>query len=576
MAAARHREPAPESAAPAEEFAAATPLRALFAPAYRRFTLAAVAAGGLSAVALACAPLAQRMLIDCVNRHDADGALRGTIYLAAAFALLFLGSTANRLLRFRLVVEVRCRVKSAIFRRLLGMPESFLRSRGSGYFFNRLQSDSGEVVGFCGGGALAQFVDLQKFLFAFGALAALNWRCAALTVPFLCFHVLVYRICRRRQYRLGHRMQEYNAAEGYRMQEFLSGHTTLKTHTGAAEEASREVTRGFDRWRAIASLRLLLENRFQLLVRLPELCFCAGIALYGIRRSLDGVWSLGEVWALLLLTHQLFGPLRSLSAARFQMQTTQAAWERLRSLYHAEPERDPGDGEAKLLPPRALLGDIEFSHVDFSYPGGAPLLRDLSFTVRGGELLFLTGSNGSGKSTILLLLMRLYQPAAGSISVGGTPIDNFAAAPYRARLGFLNQTPEFFPGTIRDNLLLGGKHDDGEIMELLRRISSEEIVLRRPGGLDAPVEERGGNLSGGEKMRLALARELLRDTDILLLDEAAAGLDFEARKNFYALLPRLRGSRTVIAVLHGEVPPDLAEIPMLHLERAAAESSVLR
>ena len=548
----------------AGEFAAKTPLQALFGSAYRRFSLPVLFVGVVTAAVLAVAPLAQRRLIDSANAGLREETVRSAVILFGLFALVFVGGTINTLLRFRLGVELRFRMQSAIFRRLLGMPENLLRNRGSGYFFNRLQNDSAEVVRFCAGNALQQHEDLLKFLFAFAILAMQKWQCALLTIPFLLIHSAIYHRYRIRQYRLGHRIQECSAAEGFRMQEYLSGHATLKTHS-AVEAASRKIDRGFARWRAIAYLRLFLENRFRFFLQLPEMVFCGGVVVLGLLRVLDHAWTLGELWALLMLIRQVFAPMRRIGLARFQMQSACAAWDRIRSLYFAG---EPGD-RAAALPCRNLRGDIVFSGIDFSYRKDSPLFRGLSLTVRSGDLCFLTGANGSGKSTLLLLLLRLYHPAAGSITIGGAPIDGFESGSYRSRIGYLGQTPEFFPGTIRDNLLLGAVRSDDEINAELARLNCDEIVARRPGGLDAPVEERGGNFSGGERLRLALVREMLRDTDILLLDEAAANLDFEARAHFYSLLPRLRGSRTIIAVVHGEVPPELADEPVFRLPSPA-------
>ena len=553
------------AAASGAEFAAKTPLGAVFSPAYRRFSLTVLFFGIVTAAALAAAPLAQRMLIDSANAGLREETLRSAVALIVLFALVFVCGTLNTLLRFRLGVELRFRLQSAIFRRLLGMPEDLLRSRGSGYFFNRLQNDSAEVVRFGAGNALQQYEDLLKFLFAFAILSVQKWQFALPAIPFLLLHAAIYHRYRIRQYRLGHRIQERSAAEGFRMQEYLAGHATLKTHD-AVEAASRRIDEGFARWRAIAFLRLFLENRFRFLLQLPELAFCGGVAAFGVLRVLDHAWTLGEVWALVVLIRQVFAPTRRIGLARFQMQSACAAWDRIRNLYRAGG--DTG-ADAAETPCRALRGDIVLSQVDFAYREDTPLFRGLSLTVRGGDLCFLTGANGSGKSTLLLLL-RLYRPSAGAITIGGVPVDRFESGSYRARIGYLGQTPEFFPGTIRENLLLGAVRSDEEIHAELARLNCEELVARRPGGLDAPVEERGGNFSGGERLRLALVREMLRDTDILLLDEAAANLDFEARAHFYSLLPRLRGSRTIIAVVHGEVPPELAAEPVFRLPDPAA------
>lgn len=536
---------------------ASSPLRALFGKPYWRFAGAVLGIETVAAVCCALSPVVQRSLIDGVNAADRARTFYSAAVLGGLLLVIMLGRTGSYLLRYRLGVEARCRIKSAVFHQLAGMPEDLLRDRGSGYFFNRMQSDSMAVVQFYSGNGMLQFADLLRFGFAYAVIFWMNGMWACLLLPFLLLQYGIFCQYRKKQYRLGCRIQECTAAERFRMQEYLSGHTTLKTHS-ALTEAGRKLDQGFSRWRALAFQRLFHENRFRIFLEMP-LYFCCGVVgICGLQLILQQQWTLGGLWAMLLLIRQVFAPSQRLAMARFQMQGVQASWDRLRQLENRSGAEAGGECTG-------LHGDIVFSKIDFGYTPDQPLFQDFDLTIREKSLFLLTGGNGSGKSTLLLLLLRLFESQKGEISIGGVPIGRWAAGPYRSRIGYLGQTPEFFPGTIRENLLLGSAAaDDAGIMAVLKMLQSDGIVTQRPQGLDAMVRERGGNLSGGEKVRLALARELLRDTDILLLDEPAANLDYDARQQFYSLLPQLQGKRTVIAVIHDR-PEVLAGCPGLTL-----------
>ena len=548
--------PAP-SAGEEAVFRHASPLRELWATPFRRFAFWVVLLEGAAVLAGCVSPLFQRTLIDAVNagrRHlaaTAVGAIGGLLVLE------FAARSVAAWIRSQLAVECRTQLKSAMFRRLLTLPESFLRGRGSGYFFNRLQADLAEVSAFLSGAGLALWPQLLRVAVTLAMLAWIDFRCVLWALPFLGWQWLIVRRYRRRQYRLSHRLQECVAAERHVMQEYLAAHTVFKSHAASAA-AQRRIDRGFGRWRQLMGRRIRNERSFQVWLQLPVWFGCGSLALYGVHQVLEHVWTLGGVWALLRLLMMAFAPVRAIGGDFFRMQSSLAAWERLRDLYRHQAEPDAG-GEA----PVRLGGDVAVCDLTFGYEPGKPVLQKISFTVPERSLCFLLGENGSGKSTLLMLLLRLYEPWSGSVTIGGAPIEGFPLAGYRARIGYLGQSPEFFPGTLRENLLLGGSADDAAILEALRVLKSENVVLRRPGGLDAPVSGRGDNLSGGEKLRLALARELLRDTDLLLLDEPAASLDCEARQHFYALLPALCGRRTVIAIVHD--PPEGLAFPVYRL-----------
>jgi len=493
-------------------------------------------------------PLWQRQLLDMVNSRQTRLALIALAVVAAMQLAVFAISMAERWLYGVLRVRLTQIMKQDVFRHLLQLPEDFLRSRGAGYFFNRVQADISEVLVFVYYGAIGLWGTALSLCLSLFLLWRLEWRCAVLVLPFLLLQVVVCLCFRQRQYRLSKQIQENVATERYVMQDFLSQHSMLKTHV-ASQEAGSRIEDGQKHWGDLVQTRLKNENWFRLWLQLPIWLCRSVVAVIGICLVSRGQDTLGNVWAILLLLSQVFAPARMISDLFVRGQASRAAWTRLKQLLLEATEDEPRNCQEPV--PDRLQGDVVLSALRFNF-GDRELLKDVNLRVPQGTLCFIVGKNGSGKSTLLSLLLRLYSPLSGSITIGGRAVKDFPLAAYRSRIGYVGQQPSFLCGTVRDNLLLGNprKCSDEEIWTVLRRLDSETVVSQRSGALSATVAEGGSNFSGGEKLRLTLARELLRDTDVLLLDEPAAALDPQSRQVFYRLLQKLPGSLTVLAVVH--------------------------
>ena len=216
----------------------------------------------------------------------------------------------------------------------------------------------------------------------------------------------------------------------------------------------------------------------------------------------------------------------------------------------------PLPASPQLVPTR-LTGGIEFDHVTFSYPGGTgPAVENLNLSIRSGELIALVGENGAGKSTLVKLLLRFYDPAHGSVRIGGIDLKDVDPQTLRSRIGVLFQDYASYELTVRENVVMGrpdGKVDDERVMEALRDARSEWLLRKMPKGLDAKVGrlfEGGHDLSGGEWQRLALARIMYRDADIWILDEPTSSLDPEAEAGIFAELKENLRGRIGIVISH--------------------------
>jgi len=538
-----------------------------FAAGLRRYSIPIVAAEALAVIFAAAGPLVQKYMID-----GTAFTLNWKVFYAAALLAVLMGGQfvlrgLGRFMRGLLGVEVRKNLKSTIFRHLLALPEDFLRSRGAGYFFNRIQHDINEISSFVSGNALLLFSETLKLILSMLICFYLDWRCGVLLIPFLLLQIFCCYLFRQRQYMLSRKLLECTAVERHVMQEFLASHRTLKSHA-AEVNAGERIDSGLSRWGDLMRSRLKNENIFLACVQLP-VWFCGGIILVsGLYMVMLKQTTLGEVWALLLLMNMVFAPARSLGAIFIHKQTAEAAWERLMELRQQEVEDDVEEsGRINLA------GDIIFKKICFAYDNKRDILKNLDLCVPWRSGVFLCGANGSGKSTLFSLLLRLYKPQAGSISVNGRDIVEYPLSSYRERIGYIGQYPEFIDGTVRENLLLGRKNiSDEKIMELFRQLECADLIERQAEKLDYRVAERGENFSGGERLRLVLVRELLRDTDWILFDEAAANLDLAGRQNFYALLQKLPGDKGVIAIVHDV--PENSNWPVLNLSELQNNNTI--
>ncbi|MEP7275986.1 MAG: ATP-binding cassette domain-containing protein [Betaproteobacteria bacterium] len=201
--------------------------------------------------------------------------------------------------------------------------------------------------------------------------------------------------------------------------------------------------------------------------------------------------------------------------------------------------------------PDKLRGDIVFDHVAFAYDAEAPVLRDVSFRIASGQVIGLVGGTGSGKSTIVSLIPRFYDPTAGTITLDGRNLADYQVHPLRDQIGYVLQETVLFRGTIRDNIAYGRPSaSDADIVAAAKLANADEFIARMPHGYDSHVGERGDTLSGGQRARIGIARAVVRDTPILILDEPTAGLDTESEHLVVEALTRLMKGRTVIMIAH--------------------------
>ena len=269
---------------------------------------------------------------------------------------------------------------------------------------------------------------------------------------------------------------------------------------------------------------------------------------YGGGQVLRERLSLGALVAFLSYLRMFFGPIRDLSQKYSVMQSAMASAERV---FHLLENRNREDLSRETLAcPAAVRGEIEFRHVTFAYGDGEPALEEISFRVKPGETLAIVGVTGAGKTTMIHLLERFYEPREGSILLDGQDIRSLDLSWLRQQVALIMQDVFLFAGSLRENILLDRSVSPEELQRIIRYAQLEDVVARLPGGLDAPVHEGGMILSMGQRQLLAIARAMAYNPRVLILDEATANIDSETEYRIQRALERLFEGRTTLVIAH--------------------------
>lgn len=283
-------------------------------------------------------------------------------------------------------------------------------------------------------------------------------------------------------------------------------------------------------------------------VALVVACCSAFVLWRGASLILTGVMTAGTLTVFLAYLAKFFKPVQDLATMTNTIAQASVAVERVSAILDTknavEEREDPVEVDE-------VKGELVFDGVTFSYDGETPILRGVSFTAAPGELIGLVGHTGSGKSTIVSLIPRFYDPTAGSVKIDGVDVRDYRLQGIRNQIAFVLQDTVLFSGTIRDNIAFGRPDaTEEEIIEAAKLANAHDFIVAMPHGYDSPVGERGLTLSGGQRQRIGIARALIRDNPILLLDEPTAALDAESELAVMEALKRLMANRTVITIAH--------------------------
>jgi len=327
----------------------------------------------------------------------------------------------------------------------------------------------------------------------------------------------------------------------------LSGITTIKSFTAEDYEAARlaEESNAYQQSnrRAIA-----LSAAFVPLIRMIILAGFTALLLYGGMEAVSGKMSVGTYSVLVFLIQRLLWPLTRLGETFDQYQRAMASTNRVMNLLDTPIDIHTGDVP---LPVGSVRGELELRDVTFAYNGRSPVIQNLSLYIPAGKTIAIVGSTGSGKSTLVKLLLRLYEVQSGSITLDGIEIRDLKLRDLRACIGLVSQDVFLFHGTVAENIAYGSPDTNpNEVMAAAKIAEAHDFIMQLPQGYKTIVGERGQKLSGGQRQRIAIARAVLKNPPILILDEATSAVDNETEAAIQRSLELITVNRTTIAIAH--------------------------
>ena len=511
-------------------------------PALAFGTLACAVLGTLMVVVF---PAVTQMIVDEVIRKNQPQRLPSLIAIGLAAFLAQDGLNSLRIvLNNHFEQRVICDLRSDLYAHIQSLPLSWFDSRATGDIMTRLIEDVTSLERVLIDGLEQGTVAVLQIVIVSGLMLSYSPELTAIAlapVPLLAAGALAYTLTARSRYRLQRRAA---SALNALLHDNISGIRQIKAYTSEGREHARFNTAGH----TLRQATLVVMRAWA--IYSPAMTFLAScgmllIAGFGAHRVLHQQMDIGVLVAFLVLARFLYEPVGRLHQLNQLLQAGRAAGERVFEILDAVPETDQG---AAAVP---LSGEVEFRQVHFAYTRALPVLRGVSLHARPGDMIALVGPTGAGKSTMVNLLARFYEYDSGQILVDGTEIRALPRRFLRENIAMVTQESFLFNGTTAENLRVGnpGASED-QLWAALEAANAAQFVQRLPDGLHSQLGERGVRLSVGEKQRLSIARALLKDPPILVLDEATASVDMATERLIQQALDRLMANRTSFVIAH--------------------------
>ena len=440
--------------------------------------------------------------------------------------------------------DLRIRIYDHLHRLSLG----YYATHQTGTMLSTLTSDVATVQDFASSATLSIVVDLMTIVGMLGIMFWLEWDFALIAVgvtPFLLLFVMRFKKAVKDATRDVRKRQSDIVAVA---EQGLGSMRSVKAFDRQDLEAQRMDAASRATVQAALNARRIKSLLGPVVAVVVALC-TAFVLWRGTALIVANAMTVGALTVFLAYLAKFFKPVQDLAKMTNTIAQTAVGLERIQTILSADDviHEKPG----AVAPPK-LAGEVVFEHVAFAYDRDTPVLKDVSFAVKPGQVVGVVGGTGSGKSTIVSLIPRFYDVAGGAVRVDGTDVRDYQLHPLRRQIGFVLQETVLFHGTIRDNIAYGrpGGATDAEIVAAAKLANADEFIAKMPKGYDTVVGERGDTLSGGQRQRIGIARAVIRDNPILILDEPTAALDTESERLVMEGLERLMKGRTVITIAH--------------------------
>lgn len=526
-------------------------LRALwpFVYPYRVIMVAALAALVLTACVSLVLPLAARRVID--NFDVGEGEILQSYFLAAIgiAALLAVGTALRYYLVTRLGERVVADIRKAVFDRMIGMSPAFYEKIMTGEVLSRITTDTTLILSVIGSSVSIALRNALIFVGGITLMLFTSLKMSALVLWPIPVVVLPIILLGRRVRNLSKQNQDLIAeSSGDASEQLLAAQTVQAfSHETLSRLKFGDVTE-----KSFVAARRRIATRAILTAIVIFIAFSGvvGFLWMGATDVQAGDITEGELVQFMIYTIMVAGALAALTEIWGELQRAAGATERLVELLTAEDTVSDPD-QAQAVP--ALNGKITFDDVCFSYPSrpSVSALDHVSLQIEPGETVALVGPSGAGKTTIIQMVLRFYDPQSGAIKLDGVDIKDLERSAFRKQIALVPQDPVIFADTARENIRFGRPDaSDAEVEAAAQAAAAHDFLTALPDGYDSYVGERGVMLSGGQKQRIAIARAILRDAPILLLDEATSALDAESENAVQRAVEALAENRTTLIVAH--------------------------
>jgi ABC-type multidrug transport system fused ATPase/permease subunit len=416
-----------------------------------------------------------------------------------------------------------------------------------GTLLSTLTADVQTIQGFASSATLGIFVDLLTIAGMLAIMFWLNWDFTLIAVAITPFMLLIISRFKKAVKKATNEVRRQQSNMVSVVQHGLESMKVVKAfgRQDLEEEELNEVSKAtVEAALKARRVKALLSPLVAVVVSL-----CTAFVLW--RSSaliLKGTMTAGALTVFLAYLTQFFKPVKDLATMTNTVAQTAVGVERVRAILDAD---DVIPEKADALVPGPFKGDIEFEGVKFGYNHDVPVLKGVSFKIKAGQMIGVVGPTGSGKSTIVSLIPRFYDPSSGNVKIDGVDVRDFNICAFRKQIAYVLQETVLFHGTVADNIAYGkGSATREEILAAAKLANADEFIAKMPQGYDTMVGDRGETLSGGQRQRIGIARAIIRDNPILILDEPTAALDTESERLVIDALTTLMKGRTVITIAH--------------------------